>query len=409
MARSYPLRALGDFFRIKHGFAFKGEHFVDAGEFVLLTPGNFEARGGLKLKGDKEKYYDGEVPKDFVLRRGDLIVAMTDLTQNAPILGAPAFVTENERFLHNQRLGKVVELNEAALEKRYLYYLFNLRATREQLKATATGATVRHTAPERIYRVTAPVPGIEVQRRIADILSAYDDLIENNTKRIKILEEMARSLYREWFVNFRFPGHEKVKMVNSALGKVPEGWNASTLGTNARILMGQAPKSDSYNETGDGLPFHQGVTNFGAHFPTHRAWCTSSSARTADAGDLLFSVRAPVGRINFAPDRLVVGRGLAAIRHAAGAQAFLWLQLGERVQEDSMGGGTIFKAVTKDDVHKIPWLEPTARIRQEFDALAETLLRQIQLLTAKQEVLARTRDLLLPRLISGDVVVEPNA
>ena len=81
---------LGDLLQIKHGFAFKGKYFSDSGKFVLITPGNFREEGGLKLKGDKEKYYTAEFPPDFLLRRGDLLVAMTDLTQNAPILGSPA-------------------------------------------------------------------------------------------------------------------------------------------------------------------------------------------------------------------------------------------------------------------------------------------------------------------------------
>ena len=97
---------LGNYFRIKHGYAFKGEFFADSGPYVLLTPGNFQADGGIKLKGEREKYYTGDFPSEFLLRRGDFLVVMTDLTQNAPILGSPAFIPEDDRFLHNQRLGK---------------------------------------------------------------------------------------------------------------------------------------------------------------------------------------------------------------------------------------------------------------------------------------------------------------
>jgi len=215
---------LGRYFRIKHGWAFKGEFFADAGPYVLLTPGNFKEDGGLQGRGEREKYYTGDFPDEFLLKRGDFLVVMTDLTQNAPILGSPAIVPEDDRFLHNQRLGKIFELNEAELNKDFLYYLFNSAGVRAQIKASATGATVKHTAPERIYSVNVEVPPLSVQRRIAAILSAYDDLIDNNQRRIKILEEMARSLYREWFVNFRYPGHDKVPLVDSPLGKIPKGW-----------------------------------------------------------------------------------------------------------------------------------------------------------------------------------------
>ena len=100
---------LGDFFRIKHGYAFKGEYFTNSGKYIVLTPGNFHAEGGLKLKGEKEIYYSGDFPREFILKKGDLIIAMTDLKQSAPILGSAAIIPESNIFLHNQRLGKIIE------------------------------------------------------------------------------------------------------------------------------------------------------------------------------------------------------------------------------------------------------------------------------------------------------------
>src|SRR3990167_2838046 len=171
---------LGEFFRIKHGWAFKGEFFADAGPFVLLTPGNFKADGGLHERGEIKKYYIGDFPSEFLLERGDFLVVMTDLTQNAPILGSPAILPQDGRFLHNQRLGKIVDLDESQMDKRFLYYLFNSAGVRAQLKGSATGATVKHTAPERIYAVNVDCPPLPTQRKIASLLSAYDELIENN-------------------------------------------------------------------------------------------------------------------------------------------------------------------------------------------------------------------------------------
>jgi type I restriction enzyme S subunit len=184
-------RRLGGFFRIKHGFAFKGEFFADDGRYILLTPGNFHADGGIKIKGDREKYYTGEFPSEFLLKKGDFLLVMTDLTQNAPILGSPGIVPESDRFLHNQRLGKVMALNETEMDWGFLYHLFNLPSVRAQIKASATGATVKHTAPDRIYDVKVRIPQVHVQRRISAVLSAYNHLIENNTRRIKILGEVA--------------------------------------------------------------------------------------------------------------------------------------------------------------------------------------------------------------------------
>ncbi len=118
------------------------------------------------------------------------------------------------------------------------------------------------------------IPPLTTQHKIAAILSAYDDLVENNTRRIAILEEMAQSLYREWFVHFRFPGHEKKRTVESTLGRIPEGWEVVKLGDMCAITMGQSPSSEFYNTKGEGLPFHQGVSDFGERFPTDRIYCT---------------------------------------------------------------------------------------------------------------------------------------
>jgi type I restriction enzyme, S subunit len=203
---SWPVVRMDEFFRVKHGYAFKGEHFDTDGPYVLLTPGSFNEEGGFRDQREKTKYYTGDVPDGFVLDEGDLIIAMTE--QAPGLLGSSALIPEAVRFLHNQRLGRIVDLNERRLSKKYLYYLFNLSGVRHQISATATGGKVRHTAPERIGKVTLALPPIGVQSRIADILSAYDDLIENNRRRMALLEEVAQHLYREWFVRLRFPGHE---------------------------------------------------------------------------------------------------------------------------------------------------------------------------------------------------------
>lgn len=161
---------LGGFFRIKHGWAFKGEFFDKFGPYVLLTPGNFFDEGGFKFKAEKAKYYTGEVPSDFILSRGDLLVAMTEQAEG--LLGSSAIIPESNRYLHNQRLGLIQELKEAELDKKFLYYLFNTRSVRAQIRASASGVKVRHTSPSRIYEVRVILPPPSTQRRIADIVSA---------------------------------------------------------------------------------------------------------------------------------------------------------------------------------------------------------------------------------------------
>ena len=249
------------------------------------------------------------------------------------------------------------------------------------------------------------IPPLPTQRKIAAILSAYDDLIENNTRRIAILEEMAQTLYREWFVHFRFPGHEDVPLVDSALGPIPEGWEVQPFEQLCHLVIGQSPKSEFYNEDGEGLPFHQGVRDFGGLYPVTRIYCTVTN-RIAQAGDILFSVRAPVGRINIADRTIVIGRGLHAIRSKQGHQSFMLFQLKDKFyEEDMMGGGAIFNAVTKADVLGLELLTPTDDLLVRFRDMVDPIVSSLWVLTAKNAVLRRTRDLLLPRLISGQLDV----
>ena len=308
------------------------------------------------------------------------------------------------RFVISQSQMKLT-VDERKADAGFLYYYFRAPRTVKQIHNLAFSTGVPHINLDILRNFEVTLPPLPVQKRIRTFLSAYDDLIENNTRRIRILEEMAQAIYREWFVHFRFPGHKKVKLVPSPLGAIPEGWEAKKLGEVCDIVMGQSPKSEFYNEQGDGLPFHQGVTDFGLHFPEDRVYCTVQN-RIAEAGDILFSVRAPVGRINVTLGRIVIGRGLCAIRNQKRNQVFTLHQLKERfAEEDTMGGGTIFKAVTKEEVHGIGFLQPSREILQSFEDRCHSMDRLIEFLTQKNTNLRTTRDLLLPKLISGEVDV----
>jgi type I restriction enzyme S subunit len=155
---------MGDLFKVKHGFAFDGKYFASEGEYVLLSPGNFHDAGGFKLK-DREKYFTGDIPEDYVLSEGDLLVAMTEQAEG--LLGSSALIPSSNRFLHNQRLGLITDWKATEIDLRFLYYLFNTREVRTQIRASATGTKVRHTSPTRIGEVRVAIPGVETQRKIA--------------------------------------------------------------------------------------------------------------------------------------------------------------------------------------------------------------------------------------------------
>ncbi|QQS30235.1 MAG: restriction endonuclease subunit S [Sphingobacteriales bacterium] len=400
MNKLFNFSSLEGKIKIKHGFAFKGEYFASSGDYILLTPGNIYPDGGFKLDEPKEKYYNGEFPKSFLFEKGDLVTVMTDLTQEAIILGGAFIVPLSNKFLHNQRLGKIEIIDIDELDKKFLYYCFNFEFFRGQVRGSASGTTVKHTAPERIYKCKIPLPPLPTQQRIASILSAYDDLIEVNNQRIKLLEQTARELYKEWFVRMRFPGYKQAKFKKG----VPENWKTIAISDMVDFKMGQSPKSEFYNEDGNGLPFHQGVGNYGLRFPEHKIFC-SVNGRIANEGDVLFSVRAPVGRLNIADRKLIIGRGLAALRHKKGLNSYLFYLLqNEFSKEDLIGNGSIFNSVGKDELKKFKIFD-VGDLAKKFNDIVEPIDKQLLVLIQQNTQLRQIRDRLLPRLISGKLEV----
>lgn len=284
----------------------------------------------------------------------------------------------------------------------YLLYYFLSRAWRNVVEGNViSGATVDRIPLEKFPQFPAVLPNLMTQKENAGILSAYDALIENNRRRMKLLEEAARLLYQEWFVHLRFPGHEHVKTTKG----VPEGWERKTLGGLACITMGQSPESQYYNDVGEGLPFHQGVADFGDRFVSHRIYCTARN-RVADAGDILCSVRAPVGRLNLTSDKIIIGRGLAALRSRAGHQSLLFQQLQAHFfKEDLIGAGAIFASVTKKEFEAQQILNPPTSLANLFEGVSSPLDEQLWVLTIQNEKLRAARDLLLPRLMNGEIAV----
>ncbi|OGS91794.1 MAG: hypothetical protein A2Z95_07740 [Gallionellales bacterium GWA2_60_18] len=390
---------LGEAVRVKHGYAFKGEFFAKQGALMVVTPGNFVESGGFRVRPGKERYYTADFPDDYLLSEDDLVVAMTE--QGEGLLGSAARVPESGKYLHNQRIGLVIVTNTNTLNKQFAYWLFNSRPVREQLRGSSTGTKVRHTAPERIYKVRVRIPPVEVQSRVAATLDAYDKLIETNRRRIALLEESAKLLYQEWFVSLRFPGYETATFSDG----LPKGWAKMPLGDLAFIVMGQSPESKFYNQDGEGLPFHQGVSDFSDHFVNHKTY-TTQATRIADVGDILCSVRAPVGRLNLTRDKIAIGRGVSAIRSHAGQQSLLLYQLKALfVEEDMIGGGTIFASVTKKELFAQQLLQPDSKTATEFNRLTSEIGAQIETLVKQNTLLVEARDSLLPKLMSGAIQV----
>lgn len=187
---------------IKHGYAFEGEFFATAGEYVLLTPGNFHEKGGYRDRGDKQKYYIGEIPRTYVLDKGDLLVAMTE--QAAGLLGSPVLVPESNKFLHNQRLGLIVKKDNVSLTNDFFFHVFNLNYVRKAIHASASGVKVRHTSPSKIGDVQVSYPtSVQEQRAIVnklkELLNHSQHLTTLYTQKLTALDALKQSLLHQAF------------------------------------------------------------------------------------------------------------------------------------------------------------------------------------------------------------------
>ena len=187
---------LGEILSVKHGWAFKGEYFAEDGEQSILTPGNFFEKGGFKPNNGKERYYTGTYPKEYLCHKGDLIVAMTQQAEG--LLGSTALVPENNKYLHNQRIG-LITCDEKRLNKLFAYYLFMTKSVREQLERSSSGTKVKHTSPEKIYDVEVEIPDVISQQKIANLLWSVDEKIANNKAINDNLSAMAYDIYMHTF------------------------------------------------------------------------------------------------------------------------------------------------------------------------------------------------------------------
>lgn len=237
---------------------------------------------------------------------------------------------------------------------------------------------------------------------IVDILSKYDELIEINNRRIKLLEQTAEELYKEWFVRFRFPGYQNSKFENG----IPKNWEIKSLSDIANIVMGQSPDSEYYNTEKIGLPFHQGVGSYGDLYLIDDMY-SSEGKRIAEPNSIIFSVRAPVGRININMKKIIMGRGVASINSKYNYNSFLFWQLKNTFQkEDVIGNGSIFVSVTKSELYKQKVIVPNEALIKRFNIIASNIEKHIRTFYLSNVNLIKQRDLLLPRLMSGKLSVE---
>ncbi len=350
---------------------------VTIGELGIIITGNTPPRSNPKLYGNytpfikatdisetekytyhPEEYYSEEGYNKYIK---SLIPKGSTCVVTIGSIGKKMTMAHCDLFI-NQAINAIIP-NEN-FDNEYVYYAVKSILPNIKMLDSGTASGRENVSKSAFSKMQILIEdNIITQRRIAEILSRYDSLIENYQKQIKLLEESAQRLYKEWFVDLRFPGHENTKIVDG----VPEGWEKKKLIDFTNIIMGQSPKSEFYNNDKIGLPFHQGVGSFGSRFVVDNVY-SSCFTKIAESNSILFSVRAPVGRINITNNKVAIGRGLASINHKRGFQSFLYYLLKSFFfEENIIGNGAIFASISKEDLHNLLFLIPDEKLVIDFN------------------------------------------
>lgn len=314
-------------------------------------------------------------------------------------------------FVTNQQINTITNIDTKKFDIDFIYY--TLLPMKEYFHNIAGGSTMPIVNKSTFSSIEIDVPEYNVQKSISEILSNLDKKIEINRQINEKLEDMAQSIFKQWFINFEFPNEEGEpykssggEMVESELGMIPKGWEVRHLGEIANITMGQSPKGTSYNEDGEGEVFYQGRTDFTKRFPVRRLF-TSEPKRMAKKGDILMSVRAPVGDLNIANEECCIGRGLSALNSKTYDNSFLlYTMLELKAKFDVYNGeGTVFGSINQKDLKSIKVIKPLPGFIEQFENLVAQMDKKYEVLEQETRTLAKLRDTLLPKLMSGELRV----
>lgn len=288
----------------------------------------------------------------------------------------------------NQQINSIVVSEKFSAG--FIYY--NLSTRKAELQSMACSGSAQPILNKGHFsELPIVLPPLPEQRTIASVLGALDDKIELNRRMNETLEALARALFQNWFVDATQPG-------------LPKGWRESTVDEDFNLTMGQSPPGESYNETGDGISFYQGRTDFGFRYPTARVFCTAPT-RFANTGDTLVSVRAPVGSVNMAAQKCSVGRGVAAVRHKSGSRSYTYYFMRSLEPDFARfeADGTVFGSINKADFHAIKRAAPPPEVVEAFEKLLFPIDQRIENNENESRTLAALRDALLPKLLSGEL------
>lgn len=338
-------------------------------------------------------------------RHGDVI-----LTREAP-LGEVGMIRTRDQVFLGQRL-VLYRADPKKLDNRFLLAAFQSDYVQGQIKSLGSGATVEHMRVPDAEKLTIKLPPLTTQHRIGEILSTYDDLIENSTRRIKILEHMAQMLYREWFVNFRFPNHEKVKIVDSEIGPIPQPWDVKLLrDVSSLISRGISP---AYDDAADGLVINQKCIRDGwlSLAPARRQSKKVPEEKMVKEGDVLINSTGvgTLGRVAQVLEPIgncTVDSHVSIVRPKENSGFFgrALLELEDHFAGQGVGS-TGQTELSRERIALTSLVIPPTELQEQFCQIIAPINRMRVGCRRRNDILRKTRSLLLPKLFSGEVSVE---
>lgn len=391
---------LSNLITIRHGYAFKGDFFSsEPTDNLLLTPGNFMMGGG--FKADKFKYYKGNVPLEFILKEGDIIVTMTDLSQNGDTLGYAAKVPsfQNKRFLHNQRLGLVTVVS-SSVESDYIYWVLRTKSYHHYIVASSTGSTVKHTSPSLIRGYSFALPSIEEQRGIVGILNTLDDKIDLLHRQNKTLEALAETLFRQWFVEEASDDWKKVKLAQ--LGK---------------IICGKTPSKKIHSYFGGNTPFikipdmHKQIFLLSTEDSLTIEGVRSQTNKLIPPKSICVSCIATVGLVALTAFESQTNQQINSIIPYSDEHTYFLYLYFKSIKNELLAmasGGTATDNLNTGDFSNIEIQVPPSEVTSGFHSVVNPLFDKILSNQIQIRTLESLRDTLLPKLMSGEVRVQYN-
>lgn len=379
-----------------NGFAFKSKNFLECqveGSLPVIKIKNV-ANGDVNFEKVVYHQFDDSLGK-YKLSKGDVLIAMTGNHPHAmtQVVGDVSMYRLETEALLNQRVGKIITKGDNDLV--FFYYFFKDRETHRYLASQSSGsANQANISKGDILGLTSEIPEPIEQKAIAEVLSSLDDKIDLLHRQNKTLEQMAETLFRQWFVK-----------------EAKEDWEEGVLPDEFNFLMGQSPKGSSFNEDGIGIPMYQGNADFDFRFPNKRVY-TTEAKRLAQKYDTLISVRAPVGEQNMALEECCIGRGVAAFKYKAKPEYYTYTYFKMRSLMDDIkqfnNEGTVFGSISKTDFQALSITIPPQNLVDKFQNEAKPIDDKVIENTIQIRTLEKIRDTLLPKLMSGEVKVEIN-